>query len=358
MLESSNSWTPWVRRPRQLSEAEARLLSVLLASPLGTEASRIPRAGVPRSTYQRLRRNIYRDGWLRDRYVPRLEVVGGTSLTFVLAFPYAEQAEEVERAWARSPRAVVVWATPEFYFAVFVGDDPSRPAYDRHLFPRSFRSLLSLSVRAGDGSVERYFDYGSAFAHLCGLAEAPTRPDGWEILAPPDHENGRRPSARLLRAARDVVVGDGATGRVARPPHLRGYTFLPRIGQEAIRRGLVRWQVTPDYRRIPAYEGRRPTDLVFVYAERRPGREPAVFLDELGRDAGIYPFLAAFDRDHALLGLLEIGPDAEDREGVGHPGRSTLVHVLGRSLVGVELFRERLSLCQSVVDHDYARLLS
>lgn len=357
MLGPSTSWTPWVRRPRELSDAEARLLAVLLSPTLETEASRIRRSGIPRSTYQRLRRRLYADGWLRDRYVPRLDVLGQEALTFVLGFPYAEQAEEVEQAWARARRAVVVWSSGEVVFGVFVGDDPLRADPSRPLFPRSLRGRISVTARPDDGAVLRYFDYAPAWSSWSGF-DTPSGPlAGWNVLGPGDGSGAKPIPHRTLRVARELVGPRATEERARRLPHMQGYTFLPRPGQEVVRRGLVHWQVTPDFRRIPAVGGRRPTDLVFVVAERRPAREPAHLLRELADRAGVYPFLAAFDRDRALLGILESGPVGDEAPEEAAPPPSGLVAILRHFLVGIEVFRGRLAHWREVVDHDYRRLL-
>jgi len=69
---------------RGLTDAEARVIAVLLAARPDRERERLRLVTVPRSTYHAIRRRAYDEGWLRDRYVPHPVAFGRPFVTFLL----------------------------------------------------------------------------------------------------------------------------------------------------------------------------------------------------------------------------------------------------------------------------------
>ena len=103
---------------RELTEAEVLVLRALIAAGQENERERLRQTQLPRSTYHAVRKRAYEEGWLRDRYLPDPLLFGFTHITFGLARPYADRADELARLWSSEPGCVLLWRAPVVTFGV------------------------------------------------------------------------------------------------------------------------------------------------------------------------------------------------------------------------------------------------
>lgn len=156
---------------RGLTDAEARVVAVLLAARPDRERERLRFINVPRSTYHAIRRRAYEEGWLRDRYVPHPVAFGRPWATFLLMRPYADRFDELSAAVAEHPGTVVLWRGSQIVLAVLlhakdaeVGRLTRRIDSD-HLAPPA----TAVTARTEGPTVPVYFDYEGLWCHVAGF---------------------------------------------------------------------------------------------------------------------------------------------------------------------------------------------
>src|SRR5579859_4874551 len=104
---------------RALTEAEGRVIAVLLGERATNERDRLKQLAVPRSTYHAARRRAYAEGWLRDRYVPEPGRFGFPVVTVAVLRPFADRAAELSERWSTHPTNVLTWLSPQVAVGVF-----------------------------------------------------------------------------------------------------------------------------------------------------------------------------------------------------------------------------------------------
>jgi len=148
---------------RSLSPAEIRVIRVLLADPPISDRIRERIAGVPKTTYETIRRRAFTSGWLEERYIPTPSAVGALGATFILAQPYAEYWEDVIQAFRDNRDVVLLWASPETIFSVSF--NRGTPDLANFLVPpKLVHRLWKIVAKPGAGDVPAYFDYEGAWS--------------------------------------------------------------------------------------------------------------------------------------------------------------------------------------------------
>jgi hypothetical protein len=331
---------------RSLTEAEARVIRVLLADVPGSERERIASAGVPRTTYQTIRLRAFINGWLEERYVPDPRMFATERVRFVVAQPYAERWNESVRLFRSLDGLVVLWASPETLFGV-IFERPSSRDWDH--FPQSdvFRRSWTVSPGVeGDGIVS-YFDFEGAWSRwaLDGatLAYPQTLPRGSSGSS--QASAGRKAVWELSR--RPLY----ATSSGARPA-VFSLSRLSRRSRRLLSEGWFSHRVLPDLGEIPPVNGYRPERVVFVTGLIRSGRDPRNLFAALTARGRVAPIVFVYDEERVLFLTLAPAPPRVSQ------GRGPLVDFIQNDLEKVEVVREPIDSLFPMVNHRYDRLTS
>lgn len=339
---------------RTLTEAEGRVIAVLLGGAGTTERERLHRAGVPRSTYHAARKRAYEEGWLKDRYVPDPARLGEPIATFAVVRPYVDHIDELVAAWSDRPENLLTWASPQIALGVFV--HPAAEAAEKamgKLIPAGWSRWQSvLHVDLHGPSVPVYFDYEGLWAHLAGLPGTSTYPNGLGGLVDGD---AAPMTAHQRWATRELVVRPFSAQTSGRAGHLVGPLGLPFSQQKIMRAGWVVHRVLLDPARVPPYRGRAADQVTFVMGELRDGARPEQLLVTLTRECRVFPFLYATDQRRLLLGALGRSPGARPAAEEVEPRRPVMA-TLQAHLQGIEILSESVAAFRAVVDHRYERL--
>ena len=347
---------------RSLTEAEGRVIAVLLGSGPARERERLRRAQIARSTYHAARRRAYEEGWIRDRYVPDPVRLGRPWVSFVLIRPFADHAGELSDAWARDPSNVLTWLSPQLGLGVFF----HRERTDGDRLTKQLEKeqwaghYTKLTAHATEAEIPVYFDYEGLWVHLTeveGTAEYPIglggHFPGLDGPEKPLSDHYRWAVTELIR--RPFRAPDDGTGG-----HLVGPLGLPFSQQRVLRDGSVTHRTIIDPSKVPPYRGRTADQLVFVTGALRAGARPEALFATLTRDCRVFPFLYATDQKRLLIGALGGSPGAEPVRPGAAPSseRRGAMAAIQEYLEGVDVARETCSEFRTIVDHRYDRLVA
>ncbi len=348
---------------RALTPAEARVIAVLLAARPDSERDRMRLMEVPRSTYHAVRRRAYEEGWLEDRYIPHPVPAGRPFVSFLLARPYADKAEELARLVAEDPGAVLHWTGSQVSLSVHLHRDAAEP---RRLLKSVGSGQLSLpptlvTVRAEGPAIPVYFDFEGLWCHLAGLSGTLAYPHGLgggADGAAPEPDDEEEVSSRLAFtphqwwAAGELLRRPFALEGQGRGGHLVGPFGLPFSERRLLERGWVNHRTILDPGRVPPYQGRVADQVVLVTGTPRTGARPEVLFSTLGRDCRVYPFLYVTGNDRWLLGAMGGSGPSPDA-----PPRRPVLPTLREFLEGIEIHQEAAASFTAKLNHRYDRLL-
>lgn len=344
---------------RALTEAEGRVIAVLLGARATSERERLQRLDVPRSTYHAARRRAYAEGWLRDRYVPDPLRFGFHVVTIAVVRPYADRAAALAAAWAAAPTNVVTWLGSQVALGVFYHHDAREAErFDAELAASKMTSGgTTLATVTTEPELPVFFDYEGLWAHLAGLTGTLSYPSGLGGGAAEDDADGvahRRRSWAALELVHRPFTAE-ASGRAG---HLVGPLGLPFSQLKLLRTGAVGHRVFLDPSRVPPYQGRSADQVVLLVGDLRDGARPEQVFATLTKECRVFPFLYATHDRRLLLGAL--GRGATSSAGAATPtesGRRPVLATLQEFLEGIEVVQEPSAAFQTVVDHRYDRLL-
>src|ERR1700688_4430886 len=147
----------------ELTTSEGVTILSVLARSEEVQRSEPDHLGLPASTFYATRRKIYDAGWLTDRYLPNPWASGFSSVDFALVRPPLGERSRVEREWASSPDAVLLWSGLNALFGVFFRRNGHAPTAEE---------TSPVSITATRGSVPVYFDYSLAWSRFIkGITE-------------------------------------------------------------------------------------------------------------------------------------------------------------------------------------------
>lgn len=343
---------------RGLTDAEARVLAVLLAARPDRERERLRQIAVPRSTYHAIRRRAYEEGWLRDRYVPHPVAFGRPLVTFVLSRPYADRFEELVATVSSDPGTVVVWRGSQLVLAVIFHRKPTEIG---RLLTRLDAGHLAapataVTVRTEGPSIPIYFDFEGLWCHVAGFDGTLAYPHGLGggMLNDADEAEPHTLSPHQWWAASELVRRPFAATETGRGAHLVGPLGLPFSQRQLLKRGWVVHRTILDPARLPAYQGRAADQVVLITGTPREGARPDLLFATLSRESRVYPFLFVMGAERWLFGAM--GGSAP--RPAGHePARRPVLPTLREYLEGIEILQEPASGFLSPVDHRYDRLL-
>jgi len=340
---------------KEMSPTKALVVQYSLAAQRGRERDWIRAAGLPRSTYQQARKQVYEDGWIEDRFVPNPSALAISSVTFAVMKPYTERLADISRAWEDLPTSVCLWTGRESVMGVFFGS-PSDEELRLHSALKSSPSSAGtwvVSVDPQAASVPAYFDFEGVWASFCGLGGTLTYPQ--PLL-------GKRLIGRKQGAGPLTVRAKGRLGGLVARPFVKGGSgfrthpyFLPRSERRMISEGWVSHRSFIDLRNLPPCGGRRLEGVAWLHGTLIPGqRAPDVFRALVER-CHVKPFLFASNADQALLGTLSQKPPPDSTI---FPSRAPVLETLEAYLSNIETIREPIESVIVGVNHRYERLFS
>ena len=338
---------------RSLTLAEARVTGALLATVPGDEVDRAQRSGVPRTTFQTVRRRLFVAGWLYLRYLPSLAAAHARSVTIRLAQPYAERRAAIVRHWRSDPDTVVLWASPETVLCVTFDREPEdgrtptgarAPAGIASLPVEWFRRVWTMSPGPGAANLPAYFDYEGAWSRRLGADPPISYPQGLPPGGDGSVASRGRDLSLLLRRPFEGGLSEGGVLRFSA-------SFLSRRERRLVRDGWVTRRVLPDLAELPEFRGQRIDRVVFITGTLRDGASFPSLRAELHRECGVAPFLAAHDGGRVLLAMLSPAPAS------ARTSRPVLA-TLEASLREIEVVREPTDTLYPLIDHRYDRLVS
>jgi len=335
------------------------VFAVLLAARPDRERERLRQVPVPRSTYHAVRRRAYEEGWLRDRYVPHPVPLGLPWVSFLVARPFADRAEEFGRTVAAEPGNVVLWSGAQATIAVTFYSQPNEV---KRLLARIESGRLaaapwSVTVRADAPSIPVYFDFEGLWCHLAGLAGTLAYPHGLGGPIPgTSTEDGGTPlSAHQRWAVGELLRRPFVAADQGRGGHLVGPFGLPFSQRKMLSKGWVTHRTLLDPARVPEHRGKSADQVVFLTGTPRAGSQPENLFATLTRECRVFPFLFVVGAERWLLSAL--GGSSPPPNDPQNPRRPVLP-TLRQYLEGIEILQEAASGFLAHVDHRYDRLLA
>jgi hypothetical protein len=335
---------------RVLSRAEAIAVQRLLAHIDVADGNGSGGERLPRRTAQAIRQRAYVRDWLTDRYVPNPVVLGYPTALFLLARPYSERALAVVEQWRSNPRNVLLWASPELLFGVFLARGPEEAeAIQRRLADASaVRLEVGLRTDLTEATVPVYFDFEAAWTGWTGLPGTIRYPRPL-----PSGEFGRA-NGGLTPGERNAISGllvapflGGNPGRgVSR------FSRLYRAEQRWLNSGQVEFRSFLNPREVARWVTRFADQVVFVHGDLvEPGGASELF-HALVSECGVGPFLFATNGRSVLMGALSSTSYSPPRR-ISAP----VLPRIGTYLRGIRIVREGLAHLEPTVVHRFERLL-
>jgi hypothetical protein len=332
---------------KSLTTAEGKVIATLLAAIGGNESTQVRASGVPRSTYQAIRRRAFMSGWLYERFVPTPEAVGAAGISIEVAQPFAERWADLVREWRRHPDTVVLQASPESLLRVsYYRDQAGEPSDSRKAgYEASRRRSWAVCSSAPNSSIPIYFDFEAAWSTQIGKSATVSYPLG----LPKSPSSSELPAwtdiAKLI--ARPFMVDQSGASIIH-----ASRAYLGRRERKILELGWVAHRVFPSLSDVPPSRGGRAEQFVFLTGGLLPGKALTELLGRLAAAKRITPFLAASGSGRVILGMLAPNP-------AGGPGAGpSTVALMEEYLEEIEIVRESIDSFLPVVDHRYDRLIN
>ena len=342
---------------RALTDSEARVMAVMLAARPDRERERLRQVQIPRSTYHAVRRRAYEEGWLRDRYIPHPVPLGRPWVTFLLTRPFADRFTEFVEEVGRDPGNVVLWSGTQIALAVFFHPKPGdgKKVSDRLEKLKLTSTPRPLTVSADGPTVPVYFDFEGLWCHLAATEGTLEYPHGVGGEVDGADEDGKvAPLSKHQEwALGELLRRPFAAEAQGKGGHLVGPFGLPFSQRKMLMRGWIAHRTLLEPGRVPPYQGRSPSQIVFVSGTPIAGARPEVLFQTLTRECQVFPFLLVVGEGRWLLGAL--GGDGPAPVVGGD--RRPVLPTLRQSLEGIEILQEPAANFSAPVDHRYDRLL-
>jgi len=341
---------------RALTDSEARVIAVMLAARPDRERERLRQVQIPRSTYHAVRRRAYEEGWLRDRYIPHPVPLGRPWVTFLLVRPFADRFPEFVQTVGRDDGNVLLWSGTQLALGVFFHEKPTEGARlsDRLEKQRLCAPAQPLTVTVDGPSVPVYFDFEGLWCHLAGTAGTLEYPHALGGALPGSDDSTPVPLTKHQQwAIGELVRRPFAAEAQGRGGHLVGPFGLPFSQRKMLMKGWIAHRTLLEPGRVPPYQGRSPSQIVFVSGTPVAGARPEVLFQTLTRECQVFPFLLVVGNDRWLLGALGGDAPAPATDGSRRP----VLPTLRESLQGIEILQEAAASFTAPVDHRYDRLL-
>lgn len=344
---------------RALTRGEAVVIRSLLAGEPGSEQRRAAYTGLSPTAYQTLRRRVLASGVVDFRYLPDPVRFGVPKITFSLAHPFADRQREVVQRWSSHPGNVLLWASPQTVFGVFMGrPDAASPAvpgvpHSAEDAPRGHD--LTVDVRRPTAPV--YFDFEGLWSKVTGFRRPAAYPRGIGWRGASAHPIDRSPLPERSHALaeelveRPFVPDDGTSASF----HFRS---LLRAGsaRRLISQRLILPRCFLNVTKLPAFGNWQARHLVFLHGALRPETTAAALFRTVHTRTELAPFLFATSERRVLIGA--VSPMAVRRGAERAMAGDSLLTIAQKMLHSVDLFREPIENIMVATNHRYDRLFS
>ncbi len=337
---------------KDLTEAEAATVSLLLGTGLESQALALRRAALSRSTFSVARRKAAEEGWVRERVIPS-RAFGGARMVVALARPFTEAVPRVAAAWSEIPSAVHLLSGMDVVFGIFlVGSESEGEKLTTRLAgTESSQNTTEWSVVPGPDTLPVYFDYEGVWSHITGRP-AMRYPRGYPGVPEGNAGASASPGLRKVageisrRALRETREGEGGGQKF-------GPGALPRSWRRLILNGYLDWRTLPDFAHVPPFRGLRLSRIAWLHGTlREEGGAPAFFQD-LVEQSHVYPFLYVVEDDRILLGAM--GREAS-RSSTWEEERTPVLPTVQRHLSNVSIIHLECDGLRVLLDHRYDRM--
>lgn len=344
---------------RALTRGEAVVIRSLLAGEPGSEQRRAEYTGLSPQAYQSLRRRVLASGVVDFRYLPDPVRFGVPKITFSLAHPFADRQREVVQRWSSHPGNVLLWASPQTVFGVFMSrTDAAAPAvpgvpHSAEDAPRAHD--LTIDVRRPTAPV--YFDFEGLWSKVTGFRRPAAYPRGIGWRGASDRPVDRSPIPERAHALaeelvqRPFVPDDGTSASFHFRSLLRASSARRLVSERLV---LPRCFLNPT--KLPAFGNWQGRHLVFLHGALRPETTAASFFRTIHTRTDVVPFLFVTSDRRVLVAAVSPVP-ARRPTGRSFVGDSLLT-IAPRMLQTVDLFREPLENITVGTNHRYDRLFS
>ena len=344
---------------RSLTEAEARVIAVLLGAVASQERDRLHRLQIPRSTYHAARRRAYAERWVEDRYVPDPAELGRPRASFLLFRPFLDKAAELEALLTSDSSLVHLWTSPQVMLAVgFHQTDAQSEKILKAVESRGLASWIFPVVADVTGpGVPVYFDFEGMWGHLADFEGTVSYPLGLGGA----FANGATPrefSDHQRWAAGELVHRPFIAEAQGRGGHLIGPFGLPFSQLKLLRTGAVVYRVFLNVEKLPPYRGRQGAQVVFITGTLRSGAGPEALFSTLTGDCRVFPFLWVVRDERILIGALGAAPSPTSTPAETLAPRRPVMPTLRSSLEGIEVVQESSAQFTAPLDHRYDRVVS
>jgi hypothetical protein len=333
---------------RSLSPAEVRVIGTLLADNSRTDADAIRASGVPRSTFQTIRRRALVSGWLKERYIPNPSAFGFSTVRVRLVQPFADRwRAALEMLRANNP--VILWTSSETMFSVeFLSESLAQSRSDS--VQREFRQSWIVDADSEKGGVAAYFDFEGVWSRSTQGMAPVAYPRAFSGSVLERRKGPSEPHPLPVNALQELLLRpfEPASASSARISFSQGR--LPRRLRRLLDAGLAFRRLIPDLAEMPRFQSNPLEHVIFVTGQLRPGQSANALFDELLRESRAVPFLFLSDPVRILLAGLGPAPPSLT------VGRTPILKVLEKYVQQVEIVRDRINSLVPVVDHRYDRL--
>lgn len=344
---------------RGLTDAEARIIAVLLGGAPTEERERLRRLKLPRSTYHAARRRAYEEGWIEDRYVPDPARFGRSRVTFLLSRPYLDKVARLEELLSGHPEVMHLWGSAQVSLGVaFHADDRAARQLIKAVADEALASwTFPLTANVEGPGVPVYFDFEGLWTHMTEFEGTLSYPLGLGGALGQESDNETEITDHQRWATAELLHRPFVAQGQGRPSHLVGPLGLPFSQQRMLRLGWVSHRVLLDVARTPAYKGRQGAQVVFITGQLVSSITPQELFATLTRDCRVYPFLFAVRDGRVMLGALGSapGPMTAPTENLGT--RRPVMATLRELMQGIEVVQESNTQLSARVDHRYDRLM-
>jgi hypothetical protein len=333
-IPSTAEWTS----VRSLTTAEARALCFILATGPSREIDRIRASGLPRRTYQSIRRRATEVGWIEDRLVPDCPRFGWPYASFAIVRPFLEELDAQRDRWVNDPTTVLLWTTPEVLFRVSFSAKPFK-------LKGKYRDSFLLTVDCRAPGISAYFDFERSFSRWTRQG------GGW---SPPDPLPGLGRKSTNLHARysprRELTEARKLLARLELPAssEVGSSPSNSREARELINSGALKHRVFLNLRNFPRFGGQSIRRLTLAYGRLLPAERPDGLFYVLAEVTKISPFLFISDDRDVLLGVVSSGERPL--------ARGPVLDTLRKFLTSIEVTRLEIEALEAPVSHRYSRL--
>lgn len=334
---------------RSVTEGEAAAVRSLLAGRPVSERERARQSGLETRTFERIRRRAYELEWVFDRYLPHPVRTGLGTAHFVVARPFTDRIEAVQKRWESIPSTVLLWRWPETLLGVFFSSE-SRDRFLARLGDLGERpETFVVSSPTDAAHVPVYFDFEAAWSRLTGQKGTLAYPHPLTSDRGGSQSDGRGEIQDTVGLA-NLLSRPWRSGGGKAPLHVSPF-FLPKSQQRLLVTGAVQRRTFLDPQKMLPFQGRSFERVAFVQGELlATDSEQELFRVLMALK--VTPFLFASDGARVLLATFSQSP--ADLKGPG--ARPNVLATLQTRLRDVRIVRESIQSLSVRVNHRYDRL--